>query len=323
MTYLLAYAIMILGDKNTTLRKGEIEMKGLKGIDLVEQFLNRMYGGNKSPKTITNYRVDLRFYLEYLEESGAEVEGADLQVLEGYTVHLRDMTYGDNKKYSENTIARRISTVKSFYDYLRARGIREDDPSQDLESPKVETGKEPVFISKEKIAELMASTIGETHETRDRLILKLFMSTGMRLSELEGLNVSDIEGTQITIRRGKGNKTRRVFISEDLVEEIREYTSSRCSTIEPLFISQKGGRLSERSIQRAVKKYMDKAGLDLDKFSTHSLRHTFASIMLQQGVDIVTIQQSLGHSSLETTQRYVHTLDESRQKAADVMANVF
>lgn len=290
---------------------------------LVEQFLQKLYGGNKSPKTITNYRVDLNFFLDYMEQEQVAVVDADLQILEGYTVHLRDMTYGNNKRYSENTVARRISTLKSFYDYLRARGIIKDDPSKDLASPKVETGKEPVFIPKGKISKLVASTIGETHEVRDRLILKLFMSTGMRLAELGGLDVSDIDGTQITIRKGKGNKTRRVFISEELVEEIKIYTGNRHDIIEPLFISQKGTRLSERSIQRVVKKYMEKVGLDLDKFSTHSLRHTFASIMLQQGVDIVTIQKSLGHSSLETTQRYAHTLDENRQKAADIMADVF
>lgn len=298
-------------------------MKKYTDKELIEQYLQKLYGSNKSPKTITNYRVDLEVFLGYMSSRLEPVTEADLQTLEGYTVYLRDAVYGSNKRYSENTIARRISTVKSFYNYMRARGIIKEDPSLDLESPKTESGKEPVFIPREKIAQLIASTIGEAHGQRDRLILKMFISTGMRLSELEGLNVSDIDGTQVTIRKGKGNKTRRVFISEELLQEVREYLDGREGATEPLFISQKNSRLSERSIQRAVKKYMEKTGLDLEQFSTHSLRHTFASIMLQKGVDIVTIQQSLGHSSLETTQRYAHTIDDSRQKAANTMADVF
>lgn len=298
-------------------------MKKNKDMKLIEQFLNKLYGGNKSPKTIINYRVDLVFYLEYLAEVEKSVVEVDLQILEGYTVYLKKATYGNGKHYAENTIARRISSVRSFYDYLRMRKIVSEDPAIDLEVPSTTKGEEPSFVTIDKVRELIESTKGETHETRDRIILKLFVSTGLRLAELHSLDTTDIEDTQITIRRGKGNKTRRVFITEDLAEEISDYVASREDETVPLFMSQKGSRISESSIQRLVKKYMGKIGLDLDKFSTHSLRHSFASIMLEKNVDIVTIQKSLGHSSLETTQRYVHALDDSRQKAADAMGGIF
>lgn len=302
--------------------KGEIKMKRVEDLKLIEQFLTRLYGSNKSNLTVTNYRTDLKFYLDFLSIEKLEVAEVDLQTLEGYTVYLKDYQYQDGKYYAESTIARRISAVKSFYNYLRMRKIVAEDPTLDLESPETVKGGEATFIPREKVKELIASTKGETHEIRDRLILKLFIFTGIRLAELQGLNKSDIDGTQITVHKGKGNKTRRVFITSDLVKELDDYLNKRDKNIEALFISQKNNRMDRSSIQRVVKKYMKKTKIDTDEFSTHSLRHTYASLMLQNDVDIVTIQKSLGHSSLETTQRYVHTLDESRQKAANVMGSI-
>lgn len=292
-----------------------------KNMQLVEEFLNRLYGSNKSKQTIVNYRADLKRYLEFLE--GQSVSEVDLQKLEEYTVHLRNATYGDNKHYSDSTIARRVSSVRSFYNYLRVRGIVEKDPTQDLEMPTQTQGYEPSFIEDGMIKKLVNSTKGETHEVRDKIILSIFVTTGMRLSELQGLNKEDVDGTVIQILKGKGNKNRRAYISNKLADEIQEYVERQ--NIEdgsPLFLSQKNSRLSVRAIQKTVKKYMDKVGLDTDRFSTHSLRHSFASTMLQRGVNIVAIQESLGHSSLETTQKYAHTLDSTRQEAADLMADI-
>lgn len=290
-------------------------------MQLVEEFLNRLYGSNKSKQTIINYKADLKRYLEFLD--GQSVVDVDLQKLEEYTVYLRNATYGDDKHYSDSTIARRVSSVRSFYNYLRVRGIVEKDPTQDLEMPTQTQGFEPSFIEEDMIRKLVNSTKGETHEVRDRLILSIFVTTGMRLSELQGLNKEDIDGTVIQILKGKGNKNRRAYISDKLADEIQKYIEEQgTQDRSPLFLSQKNSRLSVRAIQKTVKKYINKIGLDTDKFSTHSLRHSFASTMLQKGVNIVAIQESLGHSSLETTQKYAHTLDSTRQKAADLMADM-
>lgn len=294
-----------------------------RNMELLQQFLNRLDGLNKSKHTIVNYRVDLNYYLNYVDENGLDLLEVDLQALEGYTVHLKYATYGKGQTYSEGTIVRRITSVRLFYNYLHKRDIINRNPALDLELPETLEGNDPSFITQSEVKKLIRATRGETHEVRDSLILKTFIVTGLRLSELAELNKTDILGTVLTVRRGKGNKSRKVFLPENLARSIEAYKTKLKSDNEALFISQKGSRMSNTAIQRLVKKYMDKIGLDMDRFSTHSLRHTYASIMLEKGADIVSIQQSLGHSSLETTQKYAHVLDSTRQEAADMMAEIY
>lgn len=289
---------------------------------LIEQFLNNLYGEDKSENTITNYRVDLSMLSDYLEKQEIKILDADLQTLESFRTHLRRATYANGKNYSASTRARRITSVRVFYDYLYTRDVIASNPAEKLTIPQQQKGVQREFISEEEALRVIEATKGATHETRDRLILRLFLTTGMRLSELANLNISDIKGSEVTIN-GKGNKQRKAYITKDLSDELVEYVESREIKSDNLFLSQKNNRLSERAIQRAIKKYMGKAGVDTDKYSTHSLRHNFASVMLSKGVDIVTIQQALGHSSLETTQKYAHTTKETRQKAANVMANIY
>lgn len=290
---------------------------------LLKQFLNRLDGLNKSQHTITSYKTDINFYFRYIQQEGLDALGVDLQTLEGYSVYLKYATYGKGKKYSENTIVRRITSVRLFYEYLYKRNIITKNPALDLELPEKLEGLDPSFMKQDQVKQLIQATQGETHEGRDALILKVFVTTGLRLSELVALDKEDIEGTILTVKKGKGNKSRKVFLTDALAEEIQDYKMIDTSPNKALFISQKGNRISSTAIQRLVKKYMSKIGLDLDKFSTHSLRHSFASIMLEKGADIVSIQQSLGHSSLETTQRYVHALDTTRQDAANMMADIY
>lgn len=291
--------------------------------ELLQQFLNRLDGLNKSKHTITSYRVDLNFYLNYIDSEGLGLREVDLQVLEGYSVYLKYATYGEGKTYSENTIVRRITSVRLFYDYLYKRKVIKENPASDLELPEKLDGSEPSFITQAQVKKLIQATQGETHEERDALILKIFITTGLRLSELVALDKEDIVGTILSVKKGKGNKTRKVFINEILADEIENYKTQTPCENKSLFMSQKGNRLSNVAVQTLVKKYMGKIGLDLDKFSTHNLRHSFASIMLEKGADIVSIQQSLGHSSLETTQRYVHLLDKTRQESADMMTGIY
>lgn len=288
---------------------------------LMDQFLNRLYGSNKSKQTIVNYEVDLKIHLKFLDSKGLHVTDVGLEDLEAYAVHLKDSTYGNGRHYSESTIARRISSMRSFYNYLAIRKIIKENPSNNLESPAQNNGFEPEFIEEKDMIRLNKATEGETHEIRDGLILGIFTTTGIRLSELHQLDVEDISDTSIRIQRGKGNKSRTVFISKRLAKKLASYTKDKRKD-SPLFTSQKGGRLSTKAIQTLVKKYMDKIGLDTDKLTTHSLRHSFASNMLKKGVDIVAIQKALGHSSLETTQKYAHTLDSTRQEAANLTENL-
>lgn len=291
---------------------------------LLQQFLNRLDGLNKSVHTITNYRVDLNYYLKFLNGEGLDLLQVDLQALEGYTVHLKYATYGSKgKRYSENTITRRITSVRLFYNYLHKRKLIGENPALDLELPERLKGSDPSFMTQSQVKQLIQATRGTTHESRDSLILKIFVTTGLRLSELTQLDKNDIVGTELTVKKGKGNKARKVFLTDDLAKEVQVYKKGLTDSNRALFSSQKGNRLSNTAIQRLVKKYMGQIGLNLEKFSTHSLRHTAASLMLDKGMNVVAIKESLGHSSLETTQRYAHMTDTARQESANMMAGIY
>lgn len=228
-----------------------------KEQQLLQQFLNRLDGLNKSNHTIKNYRVDLNYYLKFLNDKGLDLLQVDLQALEGYTVHLKYATYGNKgKRYSENTITRRITSVRLFYNYLYKRKLISDNPALDLELPERLEGDEPNFMTQSQVKQLIQATRGATHETRDALILKIFVTTGLRLSELAQLNKNDITDTMLIIRKGKGNKARKVFLTDDLSKDVQEYKDSLTNSNKALFSSQKGNRISNTAIQRLVKKYM-------------------------------------------------------------------
>lgn len=290
---------------------------------LIDNFLNKLYGDNSSKYTIKNYRLDLEFFLKYLKSKNLSITEVTLEQLEGYKTYLRDVTYGNGKHYSENTRARRISSLKSFYNYLTSRKIIKENPTLELEVPKVEQGEVPIFMTQQDAKKLINATKGELHELRDKTIITLFLTTGMRLSELAGLNTDDIIQTQIKIRQGKGNKTRTVNISDDVANLLQEYIqNNKYPNGNILFTSQRSNRMSESVIQRTIEKYIKKSRLN-DELTTHSLRHFFASTLVRKKVDLNTVRDLLGHSSLRTTQIYTHVLDEDKQEAANIIGGLF
>lgn len=299
---------------------------------LIENFLNKLYGDNKSKNTTASYKVDLELFVKYLESKNSTITEATIDTLEGYKAYLRDVTYTKKDKkgnliimhYSENTRARRISSLKSFYEFLYKRKIIKENVSDDLTIPKKESGSKPVYMSLKQSQKLIKGTEGELHSFRDKIILTMFLTTGMRLSELINLDTTDITDGIITIRNGKGNKTREVNINQNLANSIKEYLTTRKFTDgKAMFTSQKGNRMSVSAVQWLVDKYIDKAGLDTTIYSTHKLRHTAATLMLQNNDDITTIRENLGHSSLKTTQIYAHVLDKSKQESANKMGELF
>ena len=227
---------------------------------LIDNYLNMLYGDNKSDNTITNYRIDLEIFVDYMESKDLPILEATLEQLDGYKAWLRNAINSRGQHNSERTRARRISSLKAFYEYLCDRDYIIKDPARKLTIPKIESGQEPAYITLEEAQKLIKMTEGETHELRDKIILSLFLTTGMRLSELSGLNINSLEGTTLTIEKGKGNKTRKVNISSDLVTMIEEYLASRDFKGEALFISQKDNRMSNSVIQWTVEKYLAKAG---------------------------------------------------------------
>lgn len=281
--------------------------------DWLERFLRYMEEDKgASPHTVRNYRIDLESFLAYLSEAGRGLDGADALVLRAYLSHL----YGKNAKVS---ISRRLSAIRSFFRYLHREGRTERDESQDVPLPKAEK-KLPAFLSPSEAENLLSAPDRESKEgQRDRAILELLYSTGLRVSELVGLNCDSLQATPGTgggtIRvLGKGRKERLVVYGATAAEAVATYLARRTEFFpcgsdgageSALFLNRFGGRLTSRSVERMVQAYALAIGLSSD-VTPHTLRHSFASHLLANGADLRLIQELLGHSSLSTTQKYTH-----------------
>lgn len=271
-----------------------------------------------SPHTLKAYRRDLDELLEYLAVYYGEKEwtwqGIDRLAIRGFLAHLT------RKKLSKRTIARALSAVRSFYTYLHRNEVVEANPARGVSSPKLEKYL-PGYLDRAQIellfqsAELKAQD-GKFVDVRNNAIVELFYSTGMRLSELRGINRSDLDllSQQVKVR-GKGRKERIIPIGDHAQLALRNYESKRDDLIRneipgadrmAFFLSNRGKRISVRAIQSAVTGFLDRIDEDAG-LSTHSLRHTFATHLLDAGADLRAVQELLGHASISTTQIYTHT----------------
>lgn len=204
--------------------------------------------------------------------------------------------------------ARKLSAIKSFYKYLTIRTKQlQENPVADLEYPKLRKSL-PKYLTLEQSSALLQAVSGQ-NEKRDYAILMLFLNCGIRRSELVGLNLSDVYEDRIRVV-GKGNKERFVYFGSACRKAIDAYLAQRKEKVltdnHALFGSRDGNRISVTAVHRLVKKALMQAGLDSTQFSAHKLRHTAATMMLSGGVDVKTVQEVLGHESLNTTQIYTH-----------------
>ena len=242
------------------------------------------------------------------------------RVLRSYVVWLH------GRGYAKATSARRIAAVRSFFKYLCRQGILQTNPTTGLRSPKVDK-KLPGFMSVTEI-DLLLDQPEETDRfpTRDKAILEIFYSAGVRVSELVGLDLKDanLDEGIITVR-GKGRRERYALLGDPAIRAVREWYADRVGLLkltakssEAVFLNKLGTRLTVRSVGRVVHKYLARAGLD-PNLSPHSLRHTFATHLLNAGAEIRSVQELLGHKHLTTTQLYTHLskqkIQESYQKA--------
>lgn len=298
----------------------------------------------KSPRTAYEYFLDLRLFFRFLklnrrlvpaETPMEEISIRDVDISLLRTVTLSDLyefltyiaeqrpcqqnspttTYG----LSPRSRARKVSALRTFFKYLTSKvHLLEHNPAQDLES--VSKRKEiPRYLSVDSSLQLLDAVQGPYAE-RDYCILVLFLNCGMRVSELVGLNLSDIQGNTLRVL-GKGNKERILYLNEACLNALERYYPTR---IQPhdidknaLFISRNRNRINVQTVKWLVKKYLGLAGLDTEKYSAHKLRHTAATLMYQNGVDVRTLQTILGHSNLDTTMIYTHLADESMADAAE------
>ncbi|MFH0844916.1 MAG: tyrosine recombinase XerC [Pseudomonadota bacterium] len=286
--------------------------------DLIEEFIHSLRSEKGySEHTIRNYRNDLRQFLNFiLREKGVAGEGEpqvslefiDLFLIRGFLGSLFD-------RCKKTTIARKLSTIRSFFYFLERKGSKADNPAAEISTPKL--GRYiPAHLPVDEMFRLLEGPDrGKPLGLRDLAILETLYSCGIRVAELAGLNLSSIDYDQRLLRvLGKGNKERIVPIGRKALEAVKNYFEGTLSWRRrgdgdagdgPLFINQRGGRLTTRSIGRIVKRYGRECGL-LTEISPHSLRHTFATHLLDGGADLRSVQELLGHVSLSTTQKYTH-----------------
>lgn len=265
------------------------------------------YERNASPYTIASYRRDLNQLKNYLKQKRISLRDLDNITLRGF---LSSLFQRGNKK---STVARKLASTRSFLQYCLQKGWLEDNPAQVVATPK--QGKNvPSFLSEEEMAHFLdlPKKPKNVLDYRDRALLELLYATGIRVGELVGMNVEDINFSQRLIRvRGKGKKERLLPFGRKAASSLRDYLNWRRLINqgrieeEALFLNFRGRRLSSRSVERIVDKYIKRAALRR-KISPHSLRHSFASHLLSRGADLRVIQELLGHESLATTQKYTH-----------------
>jgi len=271
---------------------------------------------NRSAHTVRAYDSDLTQFLTHAA-AAAGVKVRDLAPAQLDRLALRGFL-GDLHKQglARATAARKLAAARTFLRYLRREGVIDDDPGALVATPKRDV-RMPAHLSEDEMSALLdAPSVATPFGRRDRAILELFYASGMRLSELAGLDVDDVNLSANMVRvLGKGGKERIVPFNKAAARAIRKYWSDRellvrlkargRSTRDPLFVNYRGGRLTTRSIDRLVRRYVAVSSTRMG-ISPHALRHSFATHLLQRGADLRVIQELLGHARLSTTQRYTH-----------------
>jgi integrase/recombinase XerC len=270
---------------------------------LIESFLDHL-AARRSAHTVRSYASDLAQLSTHLGGEFSLEPGA----LRGY---LR--TYAPNPV----TRARKLSTLRTFCKYLKRLGKLSSDPTETLEAP-IRRRRLPKALNEVQTSELLDQDGFEEFEARDRAILELLYSAGLRVSELCSLNLRDVNWKEQSLQVvGKGNKQRMAFFGETCETSLRNYIQA--SRVEPksgdpVFTSNRGGRIDPDSVRKMIKKWSIRAGLPED-VSPHTLRHSFATHLLDHGADLKSVQQLLGHESLATTQIYTHVSVERLKEA--------
>ncbi len=297
----------------------------------------------KSQKTVEEYYLDLRTFFRYIKQSRglvppdaafADIPVGDVTLDLIKSVTLSDAydflqylasdrpnqqnspatTYGNNA----STRARKVSSLRAFYKYLTDKvHLLDANPIAQLDVPKIKKSL-PKYLTLDDSVKLLSAVDGENRE-RDFCILTLFLNCGLRVSELVGINLTDIQDDRLRVV-GKGNKERTVYLNDACTAAINAYLPVRIAPVpmhkHALFISNRRQRINVQTVKWLVKRHLSAAGLDTDSYSAHKLRHTAATLMYQNGVDVRTLKDVLGHESLDTTMIYTHISDDNMKNAA-------
>ncbi len=303
---------MIAAKESRRLRTERVEAE-----ELLEQYLTSLAARkNLSRFTLRNYTNDLRHFFDFLDERERAVASVDKLVVREYLSSL--VASG----FASASVQRKVSTMRSFYRWLRIEGVLDNDPMFGVRGPRRER-RLPRFLRTEEIETLIAAADGQApNELRDRAILELLYAAGLRVSEVVGIDVRNVDFDDRTARVfGKGSKERMVMVGVPALRSIERYLrEGRPLLVQgkevALFLNRDGGRLSQRAVQTMVRKYALKAGLDRS-IHPHLLRHTFATHLLEGGAELRVVQTLLGHSNVNTTQIYTHVTEAAKRKAID------
>ena len=297
-----------------------------------------------SRRTVDEYFLDLRNFFRFLKLDKGRVarntpldqisiDDVDLELVSSVTLSdvysymnylSRDRIVHPNSPDAHSGLsapapARKVAAIRSFYKYLTNKAkLISENPMQDLDSPHLKKSL-PRYLDLEESVSLLDHVDG-ANQARDYCILTLFLNCGLRISELVGLNVTDVRGNQLRVL-GKGNKERMLFLNEACQNALEDWLTERSMLTlvdqNALFVTlQNRRRISRAAVHKLVKKHLAAAGLDSTQYSAHKLRHTAATLMLQNGVDVRTLQEVLGHDHLNTTQIYTHVDNDDLRTAA-------
>ena len=286
-----------------------------------------------SRRTVDEYYLDLRNFFRFLKQSkglaakdvplnGISIDDVDLALVKD--ISLTDiysyMSYLSQERGLNNTSrARKVATIRSFYKYLTNKAkLLDVNPVQDLDPPRQKKTL-PKYLNLEESLDLLDSVDGK-NSSRDYCILTLFLNCGLRISELVSLNKTDVRDGQLRVL-GKGNKERMLYLNDACQKALSDWLTERDALTladqNALFVTlQNRRRISKAAVHKLVKKHLTAAGLDSTQYSSHKLRHTAATLMLQNGVDVRTLQEVLGHDHLNTTQIYTHVDSDNLRAAA-------
>jgi integrase/recombinase XerC len=265
-----------------------------------------------SPHTMRAYRADLEQFCRYCAAAQcAEIGEVDARLIRAYLAHLH------RRGLDPVTVTRHLSTLRSWFRFLVRRGVVERNVAREVRSPR-RPRKLIAFLPVDEAIPLVAARgVAGPARARDVAILELLYASGLRVSELTGLDVDDVDHEAMTVRvLGKGGKERVVPFGRPAARALDAYLGGRASARGPLFVNGRGGRLSVRSVHTLVKRGARAAGIDR-RVSPHTLRHTFATHLLDGGADLRVVQELLGHSRLTTTQRYTHVSSAHLVRAYD------
>ncbi len=282
---------------------------------LIDRYVNYLrYERNASPHTIRNYLSDLLQFRDYLR-AGDPAAAVDVRTIDALRIR-GFLAFLFEREKMKSSIARKLAAVRAFYKFLAKEGVLEANPAATISTPKLDK-KLPRIMTEEEMNTFLdrvaqAVQTGEPTMRRDRAILELLYASGLRVSELAGLDVRSVSfGDSMLLVRGKGRKERIVPFGSKAAQALNDYLPVRERVLlkakrsgqAALFLNTRGERLTTRSVDRLLKKYVRAFGPNV-KTSPHSMRHAFASHLLTEGADLRAIQEMLGHRSLATTQKY-------------------